>query len=102
LVELAVKQDSSDNISVIVVFLKEPHLITKDWTSAIYKTSMDTMDTMESAFEENSATLKNNSDNQVRLIVLFLSINGNPNLCQNKIFINTRAQTMCRHTFKLI
>jgi hypothetical protein len=49
LVELAIDHNSADNITVIVLFLKAPNLIKKDWFSIGYKATMD------SASEENSA-----------------------------------------------
>lgn len=48
LCSLAKKKGSRDNISVIVVYLKEPHLIaTQSWPSSIQPTNMDNLNMYE-------------------------------------------------------
>lgn len=46
LVELSQVQGSTDNISVIVVFLKDPHQIsTRSWPSAVIPSPLEDMET---------------------------------------------------------
>lgn len=63
LVELAVIQGSSDNISVIVVFLKDPHQISVDaWPSAKIPSALDNMETAYDNNTSNGASAFNNAN----------------------------------------
>jgi serine/threonine protein phosphatase PrpC len=67
LVELAIDHNSTDNITVIVLLLKAPNLIKKDWFSIGYKATMD------STIEGNS-TLVADTEYQVNIFIVFLII----------------------------
>jgi hypothetical protein len=76
---LAKKEGSRDNISVIVVYLKEPHLIaTQSWPSQIQQTN-NIMENMN-MYEEQNVVANNpvtmdalGNTNQVCLSVLYFS-----------------------------
>lgn len=60
LVELSTIQGSTDNISVIVVFLKDPHQIsTSSWPSAVIPSPLDNMET---AYDNSNGATFNNSN----------------------------------------
>lgn len=60
LVELSTIQGSTDNISVIVVFLKDPHqLSTSSWPSAVIPSPLDNMET---AYDNSNGATFNNSN----------------------------------------
>lgn len=63
LVELSIIQGSSDNISVIVVFLKDPHQISVDaWPSAKIPSPLDNMETAYDNNASNGASAFSNED----------------------------------------
>lgn len=60
LVELSQIQGSTDNISVIVVFLKDPHQIsTSSWPSAVIPSPLDNMET---AYDNSNGATFNNAN----------------------------------------
>lgn len=60
LTALSETQGSNDNISVIVVFLKDPHQISHSaWPSAVIPTTLDNMDT---AYDNNTNEVSSNNN----------------------------------------
>lgn len=82
LVDLALIQGSTDNISVIVVFLKDPHQISIDaWPSAKIPSLLDDMETAYDNSSTNGASAFNNSNE----VCAYLPINFHHG-AQNVIF----------------
>ena len=63
--ELAKLQLSSDNISIIVVFLTDPHQIaTRPWPEASIP---DSLDNMETAYDNSNGATFNNSNEVIEM-----------------------------------
>lgn len=78
LVELAKQQESRDNISVIVVYLKEPKLIaTQSWPAAI---QLQQSRQMENVFEQQPAE---SNGELISNSAITIDALGNPNQVKN-------------------